>query len=202
MAFWTMVIFIVWLRAHVKLSRRGPYEIPNRYKGALVLSKAIEQDFAEHEKPGTMNEKDFTEHRSKILKGGTVWSDSVQPPLDSKRGVWSSTKKWMRQDRWWCVALAVDAIWLSVGWIALKESRNVYEYEDVFDSSRSSQNAYRNYRALEGFYAITLWAWPAVIFAMIIGTTRKSRLFFVSCGIVIGFVITTCLLSCGHGMVV
>lgn len=160
MAAWTLTIWVVWLRAHVRLSSRGPYEVPNRYQGALVLSRSIDEEFTEHGKPMVMSDKDFSSYRSKTLMGGSVQHHSVRPILASKMGVWAKTKEWLRRDKWWCIAFAVETVWLSLGWMIP-----------------------------EGFYSMTLWAWPSFIFAMIIGTTTKSRLFFISLWEVIGLVI-------------
>lgn len=192
MAAWTLAIWVVWLRAHVRLSSRGPYEVPNRYQGALALRKSIDEDFAEHGKPTAMSDKDFSLHCSKTLMGGSVRNHSVRPIIASKVGVWANTKKWLKGEKWWCIAFAIETLWLSLGWMALQYSfqRLIYYGYYVYRSS-----AYRSFEALEGFYSITLWAWPSVIFAMIIGTTTKSRLFFISCWVVIGLVILISLFS-------
>lgn len=126
MALWTLAIYIVWLRAHIKLPRRRPFEIPNRYKGAMILSRCIKDDFAEHEKPTVMKNKDFDIHRSNTLKGGTVRHDpSVQiANIETNWGMWSDTKRWIKGEKWWLVALAIDTLWAAFGWMALIDFMN------------------------------------------------------------------------------
>lgn len=192
MATWTLVIWVVWLRAHVRLSSRGPYEVPNRYQGAMALSKSIEEDFAEHDKPMAMSNKDFTNYRSKTLRGGSVRHFSTRSLVPDKAGVWASTKRWLKQERWWCIALLVETVWVSTGWMAVGAAFNAIDYPYTW----GSYVAYRRTALfVEGLYGVTSWAWPAMLFAMAIGTTRKSRLFFIGCWELIGLVIVISLFN-------
>lgn len=183
MATWTMAIWAVWLRAHVRLSSRGPYEFPTQYQGAMVLSNSIEEEFTEHDKPMAMSNEDFTNYRSKILRGGSVRNFSTRSLVPgAKVGVWSSIKRWLRKERWWCIALLVETVWVSTGWMACTGLLNPF-YNSYYGGS------FRDFSSLDGFYLLSLWAWPSMVFAMAIGTTRKSRLFFIGCWEVLGLVI-------------
>lgn len=170
MAAWTLAICFVRIRAHFRLSPN--YEVPNRYQGALVLSKAIAEDFATHvPEPTAMSNKDFAMHRSKTLKGGSVRHDSARTSMGYKVGVWASTKKWLQREKWWCLAFAVLTVWNAAGWVVVFYSEDAYYYHyDTWD--------FRNVVALAYFYMLSLWTWPSFVFAMPTGTTTKSRLFF------------------------
>lgn len=188
MAIWTLAIWMVWLRAHIRLSSRGAYEVPTRYQGAMRLSKAIEEEFEGYGKPMAMNSKEFSKYRSKVLKGGSVRHDSDRPILESNIGLWRKMKKWISRERWWCIPLAVHTVWLATGWMALERLNHALLAAD-------SPPSLWTINFVGGFYSLSLWAWPSVVFAMIIGTTTKSRLFSIGCWVVIGLVIIISLFS-------
>lgn len=180
MVIWTFAIWIIWLRAHTKLLHRGPYEIPNRYQGAILLSQSISEDFAEHQKPTAMNNKDFADYYSKTLRGGAVRCRSVRSPVElTPTRLWHSTKRWFEKEKWWFIALAVDTVWMGTGWMAVTSLLYRY-YFYYYDRSLGY------FDALLAFYLISWWAWPSIVFALMIGTTTKSRLFFISCWVAIG----------------
>lgn len=164
-----MAIYIIWLRAHIKLSRHGAYEIPNRYKGVLCLSKSIERDFGSLEQATAMSNKEFAIYRDKTLNGGKVKGDRALPvnEYSVRSGIKNSIKKWIKSEKWWCTVLSIHTIWLGVGWIV------------IFYIATNTRNFAATQFVLVLFW-ITLWTWPSMVFAMIVGNTRKSRLFFVT----------------------
>lgn len=191
MAAWTLAIWVVWLRAHVRLSSRGAYhEIPNRYQSALVLSKAIAEGFAAHApKPSAMSNKDFELHRSKTLKGGSVRHDTVRTFMGSKVGVWANTKKWLRREKWSCLALTILTAWVAAGWMVVGYAEQRISYYGY------SPSEYRTFVAVEVFYMLSLWTVPSFLFAMLIGTTTKSRLFFMGVWAIPGIVVIIALFN-------
>lgn len=159
---WTVAVFVVWLRAHLKLLRYEGHEKPNRYQAALLLSKSIEYDFKGFEDPSTTTNRSFDRHVAKTLNGGMVELEPLSPTAELHPGFKRSLKNWFQKERWWASFLMLDTVWLGVGWLTIRSWLSAT------------------------FYWLTLFAWPSIVFALILGTTRNSRLFFVTSWVTFG----------------
>lgn len=164
-----MAVYIVWLRAHRRLSRAGTYEILNRYKAAIQLSDSINDDLRGRDGDATLargfSNKDFDQY-IKDVHGGSVIMETPPFIINKNPGVWKKIMNWFSKERWWASALILNTVWLSVGWMA----------------------AFGDFRLWVLFW-LTLWIWPSIVFALVVGTTRKSRLFFVFVWTLIGIVV-------------
>lgn len=163
MSFWTVAVYTVWLRAHRKLSRRGAYEIPNRYKAALRLAGAVSQDFAEFQDAKALTNRDFVEHLRRARDGGRVRGDSAMPVAERQDSLWRSVKNWFKREKWWASVLVIDTLWLCTVWVVLS--------------------------VVWTPYWLSLWMWLSIVFALGVGTTRKSRLFFVVIWLLLGIAV-------------
>lgn len=155
---WTLSVFIIGLKAHLKLSSRGPYEIPNRYKAAVRLTRSIAVDFGDVDKATTMSNKEFSTHVSRSLRGGRVGGDPAMAL--GKYSFRSSFKDWVAREKWWFSGLILCTLLCCVAWLI--------PY------------------AIYGFMWLPPWLWPCIAFALAVGTTRKSRYFILFCWLVLG----------------
>ncbi|KAJ0117391.1 hypothetical protein J7T55_003805 [Diaporthe amygdali] len=155
---WTLSIYIMWLRAHMKLSSRGPYEVPNRYKAAVRLSRSIAVDFGDVDRATDMSNKEFSAYVSRNLKGGRVGADPAMAL--GKFNFRSCLKGWIRREKWWFSALILCTIFCCTGW----------------------QLPY----SLFSLLWLSVWLWPVIAFALAVGTTNKSRFFFLFAWLLLG----------------
>lgn len=158
MTVWSLSVYVMWLRAHLKLSSRGPYEIPNRYKAAVKLTRAIAVDFGDADEATYLSNKEFSTHISRNLKGGRVGGDPAMAL--GKYSFRNGVKGWISREKWWFSGIVLCSVFCCVGWLL--------PYE-VF-----------------GLLWLAVWSWPIIVFALAVGTTRKSRLFFLISWLIIG----------------
>ena len=158
MCLWSLSVYIMWLKAHLKLSNRGPYEIPNRYKAAVRLTRSIAVDFGDVDKATTMSNKEFSTHVRQNLRGGRVRGDPTMAL--GRYNFRSGLKSWIAREKWWFSGIMLCTAFCCTGWML--------PY------------------ALFGLLWLAVWLWPVIAFAMAVGTTRKSRLFFLGCWLVVG----------------
>ncbi|KAL1882153.1 hypothetical protein Daus18300_000638 [Diaporthe australafricana] len=159
LGFWTLSIYVMWLKAHLKLLSRGPYEIPNRYKAAVRLSRSIAADFGDVDKATAMSNKEFSGHVGRTLRGGRVGADPAMA-LGQLFSFRSILKGWVRRERWWFSALVLCTLFCCTGWML-------------------------PYAAF-GLLWACVWLWPVIAFALAVGTTNKSRFSFLVCWLLVG----------------
>lgn len=166
LSLWTVAVFTIWLRAHLKLSHYENFrklEKPSRYKAALKLSESIDHDFEGSEDPSTTTNKQFHQHVEKTLNGGRVRGQSLSPTGELRFGIKRGLKNWFKKEKWWASFLMLDLVWIGVGWM-IEGLSLLAALPDWLKAA---------------VYWLALWAWPSIVFALILGTTRNSRLFFV-----------------------
>lgn len=158
MGVWTLSVYIMWLKAHLKLSSRGPYEIPNRYKAAVKLTRSIALDFGDADQATALSNKEFSAHVSRALRGGRVGGDPAMAL--GKYSFRSSVKGWVGREKRWFSGMVLCTLFCCVGWLL--------PYQ-VF-----------------GLLWLSVWLWPIFVFALTVGTTNKSRFFFLISWLLIG----------------
>ncbi|KAL2284946.1 hypothetical protein FJTKL_08497 [Diaporthe vaccinii] len=99
MSLWSLSVYVMWLKAHLKLSSRGPYEIPNRYKAAVKLTRAIAVDFGDVDQATALSNKEFSTHVSRNLRGGRVGGDPAMAL--GKYSFRSGLKGWVAKEKRW-----------------------------------------------------------------------------------------------------
>lgn len=158
MSAWSLSVYVMWLKAHLKLSSRGPYEIPNRYKAAVKLTRSIAVDFGDVDEATALSNKEFSARVSRSLRGGRVGADPAQAlgKYSLRRGL----KAWIAREKWWFSGIVLCTVFCCTGWLL--------PYE-VF-----------------GLLWLAVWLWPMIALALAVGTTRKSRLFFLISWLLIG----------------
>jgi len=158
MCLWTLSVFVMWLKAHLKLSSRGSYEIPNRYKAAVKLTRSIAVDFGDVDKATALSNKEFSAHLGRNLKGGRVGGDPAMAL--GKYSFRSGLKGWVTREKRWFSAIVLCTIFCCTGWLL----------------------PYKIF----GLLWIGVWLWPVLAFVLAVGTTGRSRLFFFGCWLAIG----------------
>lgn len=159
MSLWSLSVYAMWLKAHLKLSSRGPYEIPNRYKAAVKLTRSIAVDFGGNsDQAAALSNKQFSTHVSQALRGGRVGGDPAMAL--GKYSFRSSLKGWITSEKRWFSGIMVCTVFCCVGWLL----------------------PYGAWCLLW----LGVWLWPVIAFAMAVGTTSKSRFFFLISWLLIG----------------
>ncbi|KAG8159812.1 hypothetical protein KVR01_010449 [Diaporthe batatas] len=159
MTIWSVIVFVMWLKAHLKLSRRGPYEIPNRYKAAIKLTRSIALDFGDADMAYGLSNKEFTSHLRRHLKGGRVGADPAMA-LGKYSLSFRGFGGWVAREKWWFSAVVLCTLFCCVGWMLPL--------------------------AAWSLLWLAVWAWPVLAFALAVGTTGRSRLFLSGCWLAIG----------------
>lgn len=158
MSLWSLSVYVMWLKAHLKLSGRGPYEIPNRYKAAVKLTRSIAVDFGDVDQATALSNKEFSAHVKRSLRGGRVGGDPAMAL--GKYSFRSGLKGWVAREKRWFSGMILCTLFCCTGWLL--------PYE-VF-----------------GLLWLSVWLWPMIAFALAVGTTSKSRLFFLISWLILG----------------
>lgn len=166
MSIWTVIIFTIWFKAHLELSRRGQYEVLHRYQAAIQLSRSINRDFGPVD-ICTLHSKEFVKELKRVHHGGRVTCRNGAQPVQTGHSMRMSVRNWFKRERWWVIVLAAHTIWISVSWM-------------------------RPF-GFDFFYIFTCWVWPSVVFALVVGSSLRSRLFFITIWVLPGVVILGCL---------
>lgn len=160
MCIWTLSVYIMWLKAHLKLSSRGPYEIPNRYKAAVKLTRSIAVDFGDIDQATAMSNKEFSTHLSRALRGGRVGGDPAMAL--GKYSFRSSLKGWVAREKRWSFGIVLCTAFCCTAWLLPYEAW--------------------------GLQWVALWLLLSIVLALAIGTTKKSRFFFLVSWLLVGMV--------------
>jgi hypothetical protein len=150
----------MWLKAHLKLSSRGPYEIPNRYKAAVQLTRSIAADFGDVDRATALSNKEFSAHLGRDLKGGRVRGGPAMALGEHTGSSQNNLKAWFVREKPWFSAIVLCTIFCCTSWLL-------------------------PYRVL-GLFWLGVWLWPVLAFSLAFGTTGRSRLFFSGCWLALG----------------
>lgn len=158
MSLWTLSVFVMWVMAHLKLSSRGAYEVPNRYKAAVKLTRSIAVDFGDADSAAALSNKEFSTHVRRNLRGGRVGGDPAMAlgKYSYRSRLWG----WIKREKVWFSAIVVCTIFCCVGWMLPGR--------------------------IIGLLWLGIWLWPVLLFALAVGTTGKSRFFFFGCWLAVG----------------
>ncbi|KAK7716923.1 hypothetical protein SLS63_010930 [Diaporthe eres] len=115
MSLWSLSVYVMWLKAHLKLSSRGPYEIPNRYKAAVKLTRAIAVDFGDADQATALSNKEFSTHVSRNLRGGRVGGDPAMAL--GKYSFRSGLKGWVAREKRWFSGMVLCTSLAFFGWL-------------------------------------------------------------------------------------
>lgn len=158
MSLWSLSVYAMWLKAHLKLSSRGPYEIPNRYKAAVKLTRSIAVDFGDADEAAALSNKEFSTHVSRNLRGGRVGGDPAMAL--GKYSFRNGLKGWIASEKRWFSGMVLCTVFCCVGWLLPYEAWCLLW--------------------------LGVWLWPVIALAMAVGTTSKSRFFFLISWLLIG----------------
>lgn len=159
MDIWTLSVFVMWLKAHLKLSSRGSYEVPNRYKAAVKLTRSIALEFGDVDKATALSNKEFSTHLRRGLRGGRVGGDPAMA-LGKYSLSFRGFKGWVAREKRWFSAIILCTLFCCVGWLLPHDAWSLLW--------------------------LAVWVWPVLAFALAFGTTGRSRLFFFGCWLAIG----------------
>ncbi|KAI0011042.1 hypothetical protein F4779DRAFT_637798 [Xylariaceae sp. FL0662B] len=106
---WTAGTYIMWLKAHFKLSLLDKPEVPKGWKCVLLLAKAMNDEFDNASiDPKALTDKELKKAVNKQLQGGYV-------PLETaSEGISYSFRrqfpKWLAREKYWCIALGTSVV--------------------------------------------------------------------------------------------
>ncbi|KAF2434612.1 hypothetical protein EJ08DRAFT_627574 [Tothia fuscella] len=110
---WTIGTYILWLKAHLALRAKGDTGVAGEYKAIIELSEAMTISLRSYrEKPETLHEKQIRKIIRKDLSGGTMMYHA--PLRTEPYSFWAGFKRWGKRDKWWILALAINALVLSL----------------------------------------------------------------------------------------
>lgn len=159
--FWTLGTSAMLLAARSRLASVNIGDVPAKYRAASMLALAMQQEFGTLGKtPDKLTEAQIQHCVNKHLDGGrmrlpTAFSES---PSSLPSVVW----EWLRRDKWWLIILLQLAILLLAG-------------PFTFVTSDATENLY---------WAMVGWT-ASLCFALLVGQTLISRLFFVCLGVLL-----------------
>lgn len=153
------------LTAHSSLALRKGVEVPEKYRAAFMLALAMQQEFNELDKtPEKLTEAQIENYINTRLSGGrmTLRSAFPEPPQSLLR----VTKEWVKRDKWWLTVMSGLTLLVATCWMS------------AFDSPDTMN-----------IYWLLVCATAGVHFAVVVGRTRKSRLFIACFGGLLGIVL-------------
>lgn len=157
---WNAIVYLIWIRGHLKLAQRGRPEIPNRYKAAVQLSRAIDRDFAGQDL-GRLRNSDLEHRLHKTLGGGRV----EIPSLPSRYGLRDRATRWAAREKAWLVTVCMYTVWAVGSWFFYPYTRTAWVT-----------------------LWFQVWVWLSLVFAVAVGSTVGSRLFLVTAWALLGSV--------------
>lgn len=110
---WAIGVWILWLKAHKELKRRGQVEASSRYRAVLDLASALEQEVSKDgETARTLTNKQLTTHVKKRLHGGAIKVDTLAPISQYKfrKSFWP----WVKGHAWWTLLIFITCGMLTV----------------------------------------------------------------------------------------
>ena len=153
------------LASHSKLALREGAEIPEKYRAACMLAMSLQQELSSLGKtPETLTDAEIENYIRTNLGGGRMglWPANPEPP----QSLPSLVKRWVERDKWWLSTMLLLTVLVATCWM----------------SAFSSSDTLSLYWGL-------VCATAGVYFAVVVGRTRRSRLFFAGCGGLVGIVV-------------
>lgn len=153
------------LVSHSRLALREGAEIPEKYRAAFMLATSLQQELSSLGKtPEKLTEAEIEDYIRTNLSGGrmSLWPTSPEPP----QNLLSLVKRWAKRDKWWLTAMLVLTVLVATCWMF------AFQSADTFN-----------------LYWVLVLTTAGVYFAVVVGRTRKSRLFFTCCGGLLSIVV-------------
>ncbi|KAH6695389.1 hypothetical protein F5X68DRAFT_198362 [Plectosphaerella plurivora] len=110
---WAIGVWILWLKAHKELQRRGGIEASSRYRAVLDLASALDQEVSKNgETARTLTNKQLTTHVKKRLRGGAFKVDTPAPTLQYR--FWKSFWHWAWGHIWWILLFVCTSFMITL----------------------------------------------------------------------------------------
>ncbi|CAO2654126.1 Nn.00g108590.m01.CDS01 [Neocucurbitaria sp. VM-36] len=114
---WSVGIYILWLRSHIIMKRRGRQAVAGEVKAVFELADAMQMQLEEHGieegfKISTLSESRLRRRITKDLRGGTI-SYKTSLLENGKNGEGDSGwgfKVWLKKEKWWLTGLLVSIL--------------------------------------------------------------------------------------------
>ncbi|KAH7142700.1 hypothetical protein B0J13DRAFT_503038 [Dactylonectria estremocensis] len=103
---WTMVVWLMWLKAHKELKQWNGIEVPGKYKAVLDLAAALNQELSSiGETPDALTNKQLRHRIKARLDEGRVKADIPFPiaKYSFRTNFWG----WIKKEKWWLVLLLI-----------------------------------------------------------------------------------------------
>lgn len=113
---WVIGTWLLWLKAHMELSRRKDVQVPGKYRAVLDLAAALKHSVsALGDTADTLTNQQLADHIKTRLRGGDIKTEA--PSSTPKYTYWA----WITQYKAWNIVLSVFALITSwtVRWMTM-----------------------------------------------------------------------------------
>ncbi|KAI2621152.1 hypothetical protein GGR54DRAFT_90698 [Hypoxylon sp. NC1633] len=176
LAIWTIGTYLMWLKARFQLPLRGQAEVPKGWRSALILVERMSKELQEADiDPHSLTDRQLKKEIYQRLQGGSVSFDI--PLTRSGYSFRQATKNWLKKELRWFISFLIVTFGVSPGLIC-----GALALPSLF-----------SWPILYLFIILSVSLIVGILFAMIVGSTRRGRLLMVmswwTCGIVVGLAV-------------
>ncbi|KAF1848597.1 uncharacterized protein K460DRAFT_334887 [Cucurbitaria berberidis CBS 394.84] len=157
---WSLGIYIIWLRSHIIMKKRGLQDVAGEFKAVFELADAMRSRLEEYGKEegvdlSTLPEFKLRHRITKDLRGGAISYETslLSTGEDGKGDSGWGFKLWVKREKWWLTTFLV-----------------------FFGAIMAGIYLRRGGGAIKPVFAfVHLWHPLEITIAMYIGSTHKSR---------------------------
>jgi len=160
---WSCGTYLMWLGSTITLARHNDDEVPTKYKAALTFVAALYSQLGGFGKePASLTNQQLETAIKNELVGGSILTETTAisvPDYNIFRGIW----EWVKGNPIWLFMILTTTVFIST-WVAFP----------------------KDYLLLGQPFQIPFHT--GMIFAVVVGRTKRSRFFFALVGLVITLV--------------
>jgi hypothetical protein len=164
--YWTLGIYIMWLRAHftMTLRKRHPDNVSGANRAILELAVAMQDELDIHDlHPSLLREEELKDRVDKELKGGAI--SYAYPKADLQTySIRKGLKGWFKREKWWFSAIFLTTLMCATVWTPFTTGSFWFM-----------------------FWCLGLWL--GQIFAFSISTTNGSRILIILCWCIVSSIV-------------